>query len=66
MGGREEGKEQVMSEKSKKGIIQAISTLLKGGMECDKIEQYIHNTYMLKAEQVGQLISLAQISVHAA
>ncbi len=55
-----------MSEKSKKGIIQAISTLLKGGMECDKIEQYIHSTYMLKADQVEQLLSLAQIRSHVA
>ena len=55
-----------MSEKSKKGIIQAISTLLKGGMECNKIEQYIHITYMLKVDQVEQLVSLAQTRLHAA
>ena len=53
-----------MSEKSKRGIILAISTLLKGGMEFDKIVEYIHTTYCLNADEAEQLVSLAQTRLH--
>lgn len=49
-----------MSEKSKRGIIQAISTLLKGGMEFDKIVQYIHSTYSINSDEAQQLVMMAQ------
>ncbi len=53
-----------MSEKSKRGIILAISTLLKGGMECDKIQQYILNTYSLNSDEALQLVNFAQTRLH--
>lgn len=53
-----------MSEKAKRGIILAISTLLKGGMESDKIVYYIHSTYSLNCDEAEQLVSLAQTRLH--
>jgi len=55
-----------MSEKSKRGIILAISTLLKGGMEFHKVVQYIHSTYCLNSDEVEQLVSQAQTRLHFA
>ena len=53
-----------MLEKSKRGIILAISTLLKGGMEGGKIVRYLHNTYSLNAEEAEQLLNIAQNKLH--
>ncbi len=53
-----------MSEKAKRGIILAISTLLKGGMESDKIVSYLHSTYSLNSDEAEQLVSLAQTRLH--
>jgi hypothetical protein len=50
-----------MSEKSKKAIMLAISTLLKGGMEIHKVVQYIHSTYCLHPEEAEQLVTQAQV-----
>jgi hypothetical protein len=53
-----------MSEKSKRAIILAISTLLKGGMEIHRVVQYIHTTYCLNPEEAELLVSQAQTRLH--
>ncbi|WP_176737044.1 hypothetical protein [Oligoflexus tunisiensis] len=53
-----------MSEKSKRAILLAISTLLKGGMEIHKVVQYIHSTYCLNADEAEQLVAQAQTRLH--
>ncbi len=55
---------KTMSEKSKRAIILAISTLLKGGMEFHRVVQYIHTTYYLNTDEAEQLVSQAQTRLH--
>jgi hypothetical protein len=55
---------KTMSEKSKRAIILAISTLLKGGMEYHRVVQYIHTTYYLNPDEAEQLVTQAQNRLH--
>ena len=45
-----------MSDKTKRGIMQAITLMLRGGMERERIALYIHATYGLSDEDVAQLV----------
>jgi hypothetical protein len=61
---RESREAKTMSEKSKRAIILAISTLLKGGMEYHRVVQYIHTTYCLNTDEAEQLVTQAQTRLH--
>ncbi len=54
-----------MSDKTKKGIVQAIASLMRGGMEREKIAIYIRATYSLPSEDVTELIAVAYHRLHS-
>lgn len=53
-----------MSDKKRKGIVQAIATLLEGGMERDRVALYIRETYYLTPDAVVELITVAHHRLH--
>ncbi len=53
-----------MSDKKRKGIVQAIASLLQGGMERERVALYIRETYYLAPDDVLELISFAHHRLH--